>query len=83
MRVQFKFDERAAEADRNRLLEELQQQGASSVEPLFPGETEASLSALYTADYPADVDGQQVVSALSSRDAIEFAELEPVRRLIP
>ena len=81
MRVHFKFREDTSPSERERLLDRLRGT-ADEIEPLFPGETDPELSALYTARL-SKRDGAEALDLLRSSTAIEFAEPEAERRLYP
>ena len=78
MRLQFKFRENAAEAARRQLVAALDEHGAT-VRPLFPGETDSELAALYVVEASNEELGRRLLALLNTSREVEFAEAE-VRR---
>jgi hypothetical protein len=82
VRVQFKFNETVPPAERERLVGVVKSNGAKSVEPLFPGESDPGLASFYTIECPPEAGGDELISLLDSSDSVEFAEPEPIRKLV-
>jgi hypothetical protein len=81
MRVNFKFRAGSAPSSRASVLAALREAGAASVQPLFPGEKDPELAELYVADGAERLQAK-LIALLQRRREVEFAEPEPVRRLI-
>ena len=82
MRLEFKFREATPPERRKEVVEQVAKLGATSVEPLFPGEQDPELASLYRAEGVPDERADEAVSALGRHEAIEFAEPTPERKLI-
>ena len=82
MRLEFKFRESAPPTARDSVVQQVKQLGASTVEPLFPGEADPELASLYKAEGVPEDRTEQVVSTLDNLDDVEFAESTPKRKLI-
>lgn len=82
MRLEFKFREATPPERRKEVVEQVAKLGATSVEPLFPGEQDPELASLYKAEGVPDERADEAVSALGRHEAIEFAEPTPERKLI-
>lgn len=82
MRLEFKFREATSPERRKEVVEQVAKLGATSVEPLFPGEQDPELASLYKAEGVPDERADEAVSALGRHEAIEFAEPTPERKLI-
>ena len=82
MKLQFKFRETTAQADRIKVFNNLDKHGAINVRPLFPDADDAELAALYVVDYKDELAGQQLLKLLNASTAVEFAEREARRKLI-
>lgn len=83
MKLQFKFNEASNTADRKKVIRELNASGAQNVRRLFPEEEDAELAALYMVDYTDESTGQGLLKLLQSEAAVQFAEGEVRRKLIP
>jgi len=82
VRLEFKFREATPPERRKEVVEQVAKLGATSVEPLFPGEQDPELASLYKAEGVPDERADEAVSALGRHEAIEFAEPTPERKLI-
>ena len=82
MKLQFKFRESIGEVSRKRFVETLGRRGATAVRPLFPGETEAGLAALYVVECEEEGIGRRLLDLLLRSREVEFAEPEVRRKLI-
>jgi hypothetical protein len=78
--LRLKLRDDAGEDARGDVVAGVERLGAT-VEPVFPGETDAELATLFTVTV-ADDEATQVVSFLARSRAVEFAEQEAGRRLI-
>jgi hypothetical protein len=82
VRLDFKFQEYAPLAQRERVIGEVKKLGATRVEAMFPDETDAELASLYMAEGIPDGRSSQVLSQLDKLPEVEFAEEAPMRKLI-
>jgi hypothetical protein len=80
VKVQFKFRDDAADADRDAVLEAVESRDGT-VEPLFPDPPDGGLASLFVADVP-DGAAAETLELLERSPAVEFAEPEVERRLI-
>jgi hypothetical protein len=79
--LHFKFRERTADRDREAVLDRLAGLGARSVAPVFPGDRDRELAALYRVECgPGST--RRVIDDLEAEDAVEFVEPVLRRKLI-
>ena len=81
-KVQFKFREDASSDERDELIAKLEDNGAESVEPVFPNAPDDELAALYSALIGEDRHFSKALRMLKRSKKVEFAEPEVERRLI-
>jgi hypothetical protein len=80
--LRLKLRDDAGEDARGEVVAGVERLGAT-VEPVFPGATDAELATLFTITITvADDEATRVVSFLARSRAVEFAEQEAGRRLI-
>lgn len=82
MKLQFKFREKAAEPDRQKVIGALAAHGATGVRRLFPGEADKELAALYVVDCKDKGSAQRLLKLLNASRVVEFAEFELRRKLV-
>jgi hypothetical protein len=82
VRLEFKFRESASPERRRQVVAQVAKLGATTVEPLFPGEQDPELASLYKAEGVPDELTDQVVSTLDKHDDVEFAEPTAERKLL-
>jgi hypothetical protein len=82
MAIQFKFREDAPDEQRAQLIRTVQEQYGAAVRPLFPGEEEPELAALYRVEGVAADRVPQALDMLSASKDVDFAESDAPRRLI-
>ena len=70
-----------SKAVREELIERLKQQGARAVRPLFPGEKDPELAAIQVVESD-DATGEKLLRQLKSLRTVQYAEVEPKRKLI-
>jgi len=79
MPVNFKFKEAVGDERRREIIERLEQAGYLA-RSLFPGQTRPRLAAIFTV--PKVNNPDDVAAALGShRDAVEYIEVSPDRKL--
>jgi hypothetical protein len=81
-KVQFKFRDDASSDERDELIAKLEDNGAESVEPLFPDASDDELAALYSALIAEDQQFTKALRMLKRSKKVEFAEPEVGRHLI-
>ena len=80
--IRFQFRPSAKSDSRQSVVAQLIASGAQGVEPLFPGEGDPELAALFSA-HVSDDDSVAPLLALLSEDAsVAFAEEDAPRRLV-
>jgi hypothetical protein len=77
--VHFKLKEDASAPERRRVIETLHEHGAK-VDPLFPGEEDPELGAVFTASGPEQVQAKDLLEVLERSEAVDFAEEAPLRK---
>jgi len=79
--IRFQFRVSSPAQDRAGLVKRIADLGEVAVEPLFPGEADGELAALYTARF-AELDlGDRVIETLRRSPLVEFVEGDVVRGL--
>jgi hypothetical protein len=81
-KLQFKFREDASRPDRDELIMELLDSGATEVSPLFPDAQDSELCSLYTVLVGRDKQVPKLLKRLKRSHEVEFAEPAAERRLI-
>lgn len=81
MKLHFKFASGASEKDRAGLVDNVRRCGVRSIEPLFPGEEDRELAAIQVVE-AGDAAAERVLEILQNDEAVDFAESEPVRKLL-
>lgn len=81
MKLQFKFKDGAAAAERREVVRALKEEGLTDVRPLFPGAKDSQLDSLYLVELNGR-DGDEVLTLLNSSSAVDFAEPEVRRKLV-
>lgn len=82
MRVEFKFQESAPAAKRERVVATVTELGAKRVGPLFPDEPDPELASIYKAEGVPEDAADQLISRLDAQAEVEFAERTPERKLV-
>lgn len=82
MTLQFKFNLSASTARRRTVIAELQRQGAAAVRPLFPGEKDAELAALYLVDCANPKASPRLREFLDKSKVVEYVEDMVQRKLV-
>jgi hypothetical protein len=80
MSVLFKLKSRASRRARDEVVRTLEDRFHRHAEPVFPGATEAELANVFALEVPAR-SAASAVELLSGLSAVEYAEIEPQRRL--
>jgi hypothetical protein len=78
--LHFKLREGASDEERRKVIEALRERGASKVDPLFPGEQDASLSDVFAVSGPDHIEATDLLDVLKESKAVDFAEVAPVRK---
>jgi hypothetical protein len=81
-KVNFKFHKDATTASRTAVLANLKAAGAVAVRPLFPETDDEDLATMYIAETPDDPASKALIEHLNKSKAIDFAELQPRRKLV-
>ena len=83
MDIQFKFRDDAPAEQRSGVVRRVEQTpGPATVRPLFPGDPEPELAALYRIEDIAGDRAQQLLDLLNGSPHVEFAEPDAPRKLI-
>jgi hypothetical protein len=82
MAIQFKFREDAPADERVQLIRTLQEKHGPTVRPLFPGDNEPELAALYRVEGVAPERVPEVLALLRASKYVDFAESDARRGLI-
>ena len=82
MKLEFKFKEGVRPKARRKLAADLVDRGAHAVHPLFPGEKDPELGALYLVDCTSREKALQLLRMLQETEDVEFAEEGVSRRLV-
>ena len=81
MKLHFQFALSADDTRRAILLRELERDGARLVRPLFPGETDPELAAIQVVESD-ETHSLRLLQRLKSSKTVQYAEMEPVRKLV-
>ena len=82
MTLHFKFSTESAPEARERLVEALLADGATAAFPMFDGEDDPEVAALYVVEVKDHESEERILAVLEKAEEVEFAEQPVWRRLI-
>jgi len=82
MKLNFKFSNKARPAKRARVIDALTKYGIKRVEPLFEKESDPELGSMFFLECDDKKTLADAFKLLEEADEVEYAEEEPLRKLI-
>lgn len=81
MKLHFQFVAAASQTVREETIRQLREQGARSIRPLFPDDTDPELASVHVVESD-DTTGKKLLEGLKSAEMVQYAEVAVGRKLI-